>query len=140
MSHAIGPTPRRPDGSAGPARWSQADFPTPRAVRWLDQQDVRRDQLDGLDQDLPRRFDGLGRTALQQRTQRLGEQRPQHIPRRRRVRGAVALPAGHVRQDLRSHVGEVEEGFGEICGWLAFHDGLMRRERDDLAPRGGALP
>jgi hypothetical protein len=33
-------------------------------MRWLDQEDVRLDQLDGFDQDLPRRFDGVGQIVV----------------------------------------------------------------------------
>ena len=68
-----------------------------RAVRWLDQQDVRLDQVDDFEQDLPRCFDGFRRVAPQERAQRRGEQRPEH------VRGGGAFGA---RQDLGSHAGD----------------------------------
>src|SRR5919109_2433459 len=56
--------------SAGPARRSWAEPPPGGAVRWLDQQYLGLDELDGVSEDLPRGLDGFGRVALQQRTQR----------------------------------------------------------------------
>jgi hypothetical protein len=39
-----------------------------RTGRWLDEQDLRLDELDGFDHDLPRCLDGFRRVALYQRT------------------------------------------------------------------------
>jgi hypothetical protein len=71
--------------------------------------------------------------ALQHRTQRSGEQLPEHLLRRRGVRRGLSLPARHVGQNLRGEADEVEESLGEIGRSVGLRD-LESRTGCALAP------
>jgi hypothetical protein len=101
--------------------------------RGLDEEDLLFDRRGRLDQN-PRRGLDRGRgLTLQHRTQRSGEQLPEHLLRRRGVRRAVRLPARHVGQDLRGKADEVEESLGEIGGSVGLRD-VESRTGCALAP------